>query len=365
MENLNRPSSHCVRRGAVLLALAIFIFGWPVRRTAAFSSKAPQLVAASCPICGGPTLRMTTAVFAMTGVPPEVPPAAGSSQQAGNSVAQERNQLLNEPWSGEKLYAVLSSPDPRTRDDLYRAAFEAGPAIIPKLEAALKDDRTAEFAAQTLAYFGDAKSLGILAGLLNDPRNLDLRRFYYGALGGSSDPHAVEILLNKVRTSDREPDRTVTENAILALSISSDPRLVAKLREAENQVTDPVIQDDIETAATVVDLRARYLAAHGGKSPASTVEQAIRTYFMPALEGAPKTDDASEQNSKVEVNIRNLTYSPDKSRVLADVDFENPQAVASYKLVLQKEQDGWKVASVWLGEEREKPQPASQPAPEK
>lgn len=62
----------------------------------------------------------------------------------------------------------------------------------------------------------------------------------------------------------------------------------------------------------------------------------------------------------MEVNIRNLTYSPDRLRVLADVDFENPQAVASYKLVLQKGQAGWKIASVWLGEEREKPQPAPQ-----
>jgi hypothetical protein len=42
--------------------------------------------------------------------------------------------------------------------------------------------------------------------------------------------------------------------------------------------------------------------------------------------------------------------------VLAAVDFENPEAVASYHMVLQKDQSGWKVASVWLGEEREKPQ---------
>lgn len=289
----------------------------------------------------------------------------GASQQPGNAVAQERDQLLNEQWSAEKLYAILNSQDPKATDDLYRAAFEAGPAIVPKLEAALKDDRTAEFAAQTLAFFGDAKSLGILAGLLNDPRSLDLRRFYYGALGGSNDPHAIEILLNKVRTSDHEPDRSVTENAILALSIGSDPGVVAKLRQAENQVTDPVIQDDIETAATVVDLRARYLASSAGKNSGSTVEQAIRTYFMPALEAAPTPGDAGAPDSKVEVNIKNLAYSQDKSRVLADVDFENPQAVASYRMVLQKEQAGWKIASVWLGEEREKPQAAPQANPQK
>ncbi|MCL5670242.1 MAG: HEAT repeat domain-containing protein, partial [Acidobacteria bacterium] len=145
----------------------------------------------------------------------------------------------------------MSSPNAEARENLYRAAFAAGPPIIPKLEAALKDDRTAEFAAQTLAYLGGQRAVDILAKLVNDPRNLDLRRFYYGALGGSDDPQNVKILLNKIRTSDHEPDRTVTQDAILALSISSDPSLVPKLRQAEKEVTDPVIQDDINTAVVV------------------------------------------------------------------------------------------------------------------
>lgn len=276
------------------------------------------------------------------------------------TVVQERGELLDSQWSPAKLYAILSSQDQEASENLYRAAFSAGPAIIPKLQNALKDDRTAEFAAQTLAYFGDESSMAILVKLLNDPRNLDLRRFYYGALGGTNNPHDIEILLDKVRTSDHEPDRNVTENAILAISISSDPALVPKLRAAETQVTDPVIQDDIETAATVVGLRAKYLASPAGKNAGSTLKQSINTYFMPALQAPPDESGEPQQDSKVEVIVRHLTYSPAKTRVLAAVDFENPEAIAYYHMVLQKTQAGWKVASVWLGSEREKPQ-AQQP----
>jgi HEAT repeats len=282
-------------------------------------------------------------------------PAVMNSQSLPPAVAQERGQLLNSPWDPAKLYAILTSQNPQASEDLYRAAFAAGPAIIPKLENALKDDRTAEFAAQTLAYFADAKSMAILEKLLKDPRDLDLRRFYYGALGGSGNPHDIEILLNKVRTSDREPDRDVTRNAILALSISSDAALVARLHEAETQVTDPVIQDDIDTAAMVIELRARLMATPAGKSAESSPEQAIQGYFMPALQ-PPAVSDAEQQNAGVEVKIRSLTWWPDKSRALAAVDFENPEAIASYHMVLQKNQAGWKVASVWLEDEREKPQ---------
>ena len=281
-------------------------------------------------------------------------PLAAASLPA--TVAQERSQLLNQEWDPAKLYAILSSQDAQASEDLYRSAFAAGPAIIPKLENALKDDRTAEFAAQTLAYFADARSLAILAKLVNDPRNLDLRRFYYGALGGSNDPHDIAILLTKVQTSDHEPDRTVTRDAILALSISSDTTLAARLRQAEKEVTDPVIQDDIETAVTVIELRAKYMATPAGKSAGSSPENAVRSYFMPALQPSPDGDDADQQDAGVEINVRSLTWSPDKTRVLAAVDFENPEAVASYRMVLQKTQAGWKVASVWLGEEREKPQ---------
>ncbi len=277
-------------------------------------------------------------------------------------VAQERNELLSEQWSPGKLYAILTSPHPEARENLYRAAFEAGPAIIPRLEFALKDDRTATFAARMLAYLGGQRAMADLAKLVNDPRNLDLRRFYYGALGGSNDPHNIDLLLDKVRTSDQEPDRSVTRDAILALSISSDASLVPKLQKVEKEVTDPVIQDDINTAATVIGLRAKYLASPAGKNSGASVNQAIHTYFMPALEESAGADDAGQQTSAVEIHIRNLTYSPDKTRVLAAVDFEDPQAVASYRIVVQKQQTGWKVASVWLGAEREKPQKAPQPA---
>lgn len=283
------------------------------------------------------------------------------SQSLPAAAAQQRKQLLNEQWDPAKLYAILTSQDPQAGENLYRAAFAAGPAIIPKLEMALKDDRTAEFAAQTLAWFGGDRSLAILAKLLKDPRDLDLRRFYYGALGAYHDPHDVEILLNQVRTSDHEPDRDVTRNAILALSISSDAALVPRLYQAEKQVTDPVIQDDIQTAAMVVGLRAKYTATPAGKSAGSSVEQAIRSYFMPALQAMPGGGDAGPP-AGVEVNVRNLTWSPDKTRVLAAVDFENPEALASYHMVVQKSQAGWKIASVWLSEEREKPQA---PAPQK
>jgi hypothetical protein len=287
-------------------------------------------------------------------------PAVFNCQSLPATVAQERNRLLNNQWNPAKLYESLSSQSAEASENLYRAAFAAGPAIIPKLENALKDDRTATFAAQTLAYFGGAKSIAILEELLKDPRNLDLRRFYYGALGGSTDPRDVEILLNKIRTSDHEPDRDVTRDAILALSISSDAALVPKLRQAEKQISDPVIQDDLETAAMVVGMRARFMATPAGRRSGNSVEQAIRSYFMPALQAMPGEGGAGQQPSGVEVNVKSLTYSPNKTRVLAAVNFENPEAVATYQMVLQKTQAGWKVASVWLVDEHDKPQQAPQ-----
>jgi hypothetical protein len=305
---INRPSGR--PRPLALLALAALAF-WPISQTAA-SLPAP--------------------------------------------VEQERNNLLNNPWDPAKLYAILTAQDPGASENLYRASFAAGPAIIPKLESALNDDRTAEFAAQTLAYFGNELSLAILEKLVKDSRDLDLRRFYYGALGGSGNPHNTEILLNKVLASDHEPDREVTQNAILALSISSDAALVPRLRQAQMQITDPVIQDDIETASMVVELRARFMATPAGKSSGNSVEQTIRSYFMPALEPPPAAGGASQQNGGVEIHVNNLTYSPDTTRVLAAVNFENPEVVASYHVVLEKSREEWKVASVWLGEEREKPQ---------
>jgi HEAT repeats len=277
-------------------------------------------------------------------------------------VSEERESLLNDNWDPGKIYAILSSPNAEASDNLYRAAFAAGRPIIPKLQAALKDDRTAEFAAQSLAYLGGEKALDILATLVDDPRSLDLRRFYYGALGESDDPRSMQILLEAVTRSDHEPDRTVTENAILALSLRSDPSLVPKLRQAEAEVTDPVIQDDINTAATVIELRAQYLATPGGKDSGSSPTQAIRTYFMPALEGPPGGIPPEPAGSGAQAQVRSLTYSPEKTRVLAYVDFETSEALARYRLVLQKRQETWKVSSVWLGQELKKTSQPSQPA---
>jgi len=292
------------------------------------------------------------------------PPVGVEAGPLPAAVAQEREALPAQNWDPGELYAILNSSNPEARANLYRAAFAAGPSIIPKLANALKDDRTAEFAAQELAFLGGERAFAILAKLVNDPRNLDLRRFYYGALGGTDDPQSIGILLDKIRTSDREPDRDVTQDAILALSISSDPSLIPKLRQAEKDVTDPVVQDDINTAATVIELRAKYLASPAGKSSGTSVRQSIRTYFMPALEAPPDASQGSDENSQVKVHIKDdrISFSPDKTRALAAVAFETPQAVASYWMVLEKKQSGWKIASVWLGEEREKTPPASQPA---
>jgi hypothetical protein len=291
-------------------------------------------------------------------------PVRGVVAPPADSVAQERRELLDHNWDPGKLYAILNSSNVEASENLYRAAFSAGPSIIPKLQAALKDDRTAEFAAQSLAYLGGQRALDILAKLVDDPRNLDLRRFYYGALGEPDDPRNIGILLNKIRTSDQEPDRSVTQDAILALSISSDLSLVPKLRQVESKVTDPVIQDDINTAATVIELRAKYLEKPEGKSAGKSVTQVIRTYFMPALEGPPVGSPPEAASEHAQVRVKSLTFSPNKTRGLAYVNFETPEAVAHYRMVLQKHQGAWILASVWLGQELERAPQTSQQPPE-
>jgi hypothetical protein len=276
--------------------------------------------------------------------------------------SQSHVPAMMDDWSPEALYRILSSPDSEAKDNLYRAAFAAGSAIIPHLQAALKDDRIAEFAAQSLAFLGGPQARTILATLLDDPRNLDLRRFYYGSLAEYNDPQSIGILLDAVRRSDREPDRTVTRAAILALSVHSDPSLAAQLREAEKDVSDYVIQDDIETAESVIELRAKYLSSLKEKDPKNSVNAAVRIYFIPALEGPPPGTPQDAAPPHADFRIPNVTYSPDKSRALADVIFETPDALANYRFVLQKKQGGWTVASVWLGAEREKQQPDAQSA---
>ncbi len=296
------------------------------------------------------------------------PPAPASP------VTEDEEAPLPGDWAPELLYGILSSPNPEARDALFDAAFAAGPAIVPQLQVALKDDRTAEFAAQSLAFIGGGKALEILSELLKDPRDLDLRRYYYGALGEYRAPQASQVLLYAVNRADAEPDRTVTEAAILALTVRSDPSLVFELRQTEARIKDVVIHDDLENALDVIESRARYLASPEGKKAGGSIEQAVRTYFIPALESVSAPVSSKPPTKKVpatatpavKVEVQNLTLSPDKTRGLAHVVFEDPSARAYYDMVLQKQAGDWTVASVWLGSEVEKrtsnsPSQASKP----
>ena len=108
-----------------------------------------------------------------------------------------------------------------------------------------------------------------------------------------------------------------------------------------------------------------------------SVESAVRAYFMPALELPTPPEAAPIQAANkapakpaplparpplkplVSVEVRDVTLSPDKSRALTRVVFEDPTAMAFYDIVLQKHNGNWTIASVWLGPEVERPQPAA------
>ncbi len=280
-----------------------------------------------------------------------------SSWTAGQAPPASERSKSSPPagdWAPELLDAILSSPNPEAHDALLRAAFAAGPAIVPQLEAALPDDRTAEFAAQSLALMGGEKAAQALRKLVSDPRDLNLRRFYYGALADSEDPEGTSTLLQVIVRSDDEPDRTVTEAAILALTVRSDPSLVPKLREARAKVHDVVIRDDLDDAIAIISRRARLSPAARG--PQATVEQAVRTYFAPALRPplAPVSRRAGQPPPPVvTVKVEHLTFSPEKNRALARVIFEDPSARALYDMVLRRGAGGWSVASAWLNSEVE------------
>ncbi|MHB8655752.1 MAG: HEAT repeat domain-containing protein [Terriglobia bacterium] len=300
-------------------------------------------------------------------------PVAPASQQ------QQDDAVIPGDWAPELLDAILSSPNPAARQALLDAAFAAGPGIVPQLEAALKDDRTAEFAAKSLALIGGNTALDILSKLVQDPRDLDLRRFFYGALGELRTPEATQVLLNTLAASDAEPDRTVTEAAIVALTVRPDLNLLSPLRQIESKIKDVVIHDDMENAIEVIESRAKYMASPEGQSAGSSIERAVRTYFIPALgpsvtpatpvklraknvrpvKSAPARPPSAQ--SDVSVEIHNLTFSPDKNRALARVVFQDPSALANYDMVLQKENGDWIIASVWLGEETEKAPPVPGP----
>jgi hypothetical protein len=318
-----------------------------------------------------------------------------------------------EDWAPDLLDAILNSPNAQARDALLDSAFAAGPAIVPLLEKALQDDRTAEFAAQSLAFIGGGRAIEVLSKLTQDPRDLNLRRFYYGALAEFEHPDAAKLLLYVVGRGDEEQDRTVTEAAILALTVRSDPSLAAPLKQLHAKLKDIVIKDDVENALDVIQARARYLASPEGRKAGGSIEDAVHTYFIPALEVAsgsgatrpaaspsapptattrtsgehelnagrpgqapdrsgqvgraagrpatPTTTTAAKPSKPtapaVEVEVEGLTFSPDRTRALAHVIFDNPSGTAYYDMVLQKQYGNWTLASVWLGSEVEKPIP--------
>jgi hypothetical protein len=300
--------------------------------------------------------------------PGNVPPAQAPENEGG----EQEPAPLPSDWAAELLDGILSAPNAEAADSLFRAAFAAGRSIIPQLAIALKDDRTAEYAAQSLAFIGGEEALQILWKLQEDKRDLNLRRFYYGALAEYNADQAAQTLFEVINKSDSEPDRTVTEAAILALTVRTDPKLADLIRQAEKKVNDVVIRDDLENALDVIQIRSKYLATSEGKKAGGSIDAAVHTYFIPALLPPPPSPleaEAHRAGAKpgVKVEIQNLTFSPDRQRALAAVTLEDPSAIARYDLVLQKRFGNWEVVSVWLGAETEKPgvTPPSKPPAKK
>lgn len=228
-------------------------------------------------------------LWAVLCLAPSVPgfcqqPVKPQKEAAPNPAAAadtEKEEVLPGDWGPELLYGILSSPNEEAQLALVRAAFAAGPAIIPQLTAALKDDRTAEYAAQSLAYIGGNEVLPVLWQLLSDPRDLNLRRFSYGALAEFNSPQATDALFDVINKSDDEPDRTVTESAVIALTVRTDTTLLPRLLASEKKLQDVVIRDDLDNARAVIEARAKYLATPAGKKSGGSIESAVRTYFVP------------------------------------------------------------------------------------
>lgn len=307
--------------------------------------------------------------------PPLKPPKEPAPRPAPAVAGAGEDQSLPSDWAPSLLYGILSSPNEEAQSGLLRATFAAGPAVVPQLTAALEDDRTAEYAAQALAYIGGDQALPMLWKLLSDPRDLNLRRFTYGALGEFDSPQATDILFDVINKSDSEPDRTVTESAVIALTVRTDTTLLARLQASEKQLQDIVIRDDLDNARAVIEERAKYLATPEGRKSGGSIESAVRTYFIPALEPSPIPEakaapPANKSTGKapampsapslkpsrplITVDVRSVTFSPDKNRALAQVVFQDPTAMAYYDFVLQKRFGNWTLASVWLGPEVEK-----------
>jgi len=303
---------------------------------------------------------------------------AQDAEPPPNPASEDEYAPLPGDWAVSLLDQISNSPQPEARDDLLRAVMRVGPAAIPMLEPALKDDRTAEFAAQALAFIGGQKALKLLWEMIPDPRDLDLRRFYYGALAEYNVPEATDVLVKVVKRADSEPDRTVTETAIVALTVSSDSSILPALREAMEHIEDIVIRLDLENAIEVIDRRAKQRAS-GELKAGGSIEYAVRGYFAPALDSPPqeegesrparprpakttKSRSAAKPAPAPDINVRihDIALFPDQTRALANVTFEDPTAYADYNIVLQKQYGTWVVASVWMGERRQKtmPEPA-------
>lgn len=84
------------------------------------------------------------------------PPAAAQPAPSAPAAEEEEKPLPGD-WAVALLDAIERSPNPEAQDALLRAVAATGPAVIPQLEEALKDDRTAEFAAQALAFMGERR----------------------------------------------------------------------------------------------------------------------------------------------------------------------------------------------------------------
>ena len=255
-------------------------------------------------------------------------------------------------WAVVLLDEILNVPNHSARYHLLRAGFAAGPLIFPHLEKALKDDRTAEFSAKLLAFMGSSRALRTLQSLVDDPRDLSLKRFFYGSIGEFNSPRTRRILLDVIRQADQELDPTVTEMAILALTVLADPSLIPFLKEAQDHTADPVIRDDIGNAIEVIQFRVSHLEkVRRESSNGLTLKQAVEAYFVADL----LEDNSLEQEREVaeadsspfKIEIEDLTFTPNASRALARVRLHNPVAAAVYELVLQKRGSSWSVASAW------------------
>ena len=347
----------------------------PVPGGFARSMRSLGMAGLACLLGLHPGTALAAQQDAQSPVAPSKPAAPAPAPPATSPGATEADDGDVQPgdWAPELLDAILTSSNSSAAESLYDAAFGAGPSAIPQLQAALRDDRTAEFAAQCLAYLGGEHAFKTLAALINDKRNLDLRRFFLGSLGEYHTPEMTRFLLDAVEKSDQEPDRTVTEAAIWALTVRSDPALVPELRQAESKIQDFVIRDDVDNAWHVIEARARYLASAEGKKAGGSIPEAVRAYFIAALESPPSPapkqpagpSPAPPQPPPPKAEVQRVTFTPDRTRVLAHVIFEDSEAVADYNIVLQKQVGDWVVVSVWVASQTEKPEPPATTKPDR